>query len=122
LSLGGKKIRVESDARILGGEDFVAQILKEADKRLKRQLRFGGRKDIMDQVIKRMCDEAGTEEEELRHGGKRREVCQVRAKIGYHLSHEMGVPLAEIAREVGVCTSAVAKAIEKIDSRNRNKK
>jgi len=30
----------------------------------------------------------------------------------------MGVPLAEIARHVGVCTSAVAKAIENIDSRN----
>jgi hypothetical protein len=43
---------------------------------------------------------------------------EVRAKIAYQLNHEMGVPLAEIARHAGVCTSAVAKAIENMDSRN----
>ena len=42
----------------------------------------------------------------------------MRARIAYQLSREMGVPLAEIARHVEVCTSAVAKAIENIDSRN----
>ena len=30
--------------------------------------------------------------------------------------HEMGVPFAEIARHVGVCTSAVAKAVQSLES------
>jgi predicted regulator of amino acid metabolism with ACT domain len=32
------------------------------------------------------------------------------------LSHEMEVPMAEIARHVGVCGLAVVKAIRKIES------
>jgi hypothetical protein len=62
----------------------------------------GGRKDLIDEVIERLC----------------KKVSQVRGRIAYQLNHEMGVPLAEIARHVGVCTSAVAKAIENIESRN----
>jgi hypothetical protein len=32
------------------------------------------------------------------------------------LSHGMGIPFAEIARHVGVCTSAVAKAVESLSA------
>jgi len=42
-------------------------------------------------------------EDELRNGGQRREVSRLRAKTSSHLSHEMGIPMAEIARDVGVC-------------------
>jgi hypothetical protein len=62
--------------------------------------------------MKRLCKEGGIDGEELQSGGKRRKVCQIRAKISYQLSHGMGIPFAEIARHVGVCTSAVAKAVE----------
>jgi putative transposase len=118
LSLrGGRKSR-EHDGRILRGDDFVKRILKEADKRLKRQLQVGGTKDFIDEMIERLWKKEGIETEELRNGGKRWKVSQVRAKIAYQLNHDMGVPLAEIARHVGVCTSAVAKAIENIDPLN----
>ena len=117
VSLTGKKKKeMKHDVRILGGEDFVGQILKEADKRLTRQLQWGGRNKAIDQVIKRLCKEEGIEEEELRNGGKRRKVSEARAKISFQLSHEMGIPFAEIARHVGVCTSAVAKAVQSVES------
>jgi hypothetical protein len=116
LLLRGKKERKSHDARVLGGGDFVAEILKEADKRLARQLQRGERRDSIDQVVKKRCEEGGIEEAELRNGGKRRRVSGIRAKICFHLSHEMGVPFAEIARHVGVCTSAVAKAVGSLES------
>ena len=94
----------------------MAQILKEADKRLTRQLQSGGRKKPIDEIMKKLCKEGGIDEEELRNGGKRRKVCQVRAKISFQLSHGMGIPFAEIARHVGVCTSAVAKAVESLSA------
>ena len=118
MSLRGNRRSGKRDGRILGGEDFVAQILIEADKELKRQMRNGGRKELIAEVIERLSQKEGIHSEELRNGGKRRKVCEVRARIAYQLSREMGMPLAEIARHVGVCTSAVAKAIENIDSRN----
>jgi putative transposase len=117
LSLKGKKKReIKHDPRVLGGEDFVGEILKEADKRLTRQVQLGGRNNPIDQVIKKLCREEGVKEEELRNGGKRRKVSGVRTKISFQLSHEMGIPFAEIARNVGVCTSAVAKAVQSLDS------
>jgi REP element-mobilizing transposase RayT len=116
LSLRGNRERIEHDTRILGGGDFVAHILGEADKNLRRQLRLGEREVLMAQVIKKVCDETGIKEEELRNGGRRRKVSHARARISYHLSHELGIPTAEIARHLVVCTSAIVKAIQKLEA------
>jgi len=62
--------------------------------------------------MKNLCKEGGIDEEELWSGKKRRKVSQVRAKISFQLTHGMEIPFAEIARHVGVCTSAFAKAVE----------
>lgn len=117
LSLWGekKKMATEHDARILGGEDFVGQILKEGDKRLTRQVQWGRRKGLIDQMIKKFCKDEGIGEEEIRNGGKRRKVSGLRTKISYQLSCETGIPFAEIARHVGACTFAVAKAVESLE-------
>lgn len=56
MSLRGNRERVEHDARILGGGDFVAHILSEADKNLRRQLRLGEREVLVAQVIEKVCD------------------------------------------------------------------
>jgi hypothetical protein len=37
----------------------------------------------------------------------------VRGKIAWVLSREYGVSLAEIERQLGVCTSAIGKALRK---------
>jgi len=118
LSTRGNKGRVEHDARILGGGDFVAGILREADKNLRRQLRLGGRKTSIDGVIRKMCSDAGVEEQEVRNGRQTRRVSKVRAEIAYYLSHELGMPMAEIARDLGVCSSAIIKAVQKLESQN----
>ena len=119
LSLRDAKEEVKHDARILGGRDFVDDILREADRSLRRQLKVAGRKRSIDQVIKTMCEKEGIKEEELRNGGQRRRVSQLRAKVSYHLSRELRVPMAEIARHVGVCASAVVKTIQKMESMNQ---
>jgi len=119
LSLRGNKEEVEHDARILGGGDFVANILREADRNVRRQLRVGERRVIVDRLIEKICSEEGIEEQELRNGGRRRKISQVRANVSYQLSHDLGVPTAEIARHLGVCTSAIVKAIQNLDSQTK---
>jgi REP element-mobilizing transposase RayT len=119
LSVRGTKERVEHDGRILGGGDFVARMVGEADKNLRRQLRLGERDVLVSRVIREVCDEAGIKEGELRNGGRRREVSQARARISYQLGRELGIPAAEIARHLGVCTSAIAKAIQKLESQRK---
>ncbi|MDQ7837854.1 MAG: transposase [Thermodesulfobacteriota bacterium] len=116
LSLRDKKDSITHDARILGREDFVTEILKEADRNLKRQLRPRERTALIDQLIKKICKEEGVNEQELRMGGRRRKVSSARARIAYQLSSELGIPAAEIARQLGVCTSAIVKAIQNSES------
>jgi hypothetical protein len=120
VSLRDSKKDIKHDPRILGGGDFVQDILSDADRSLCRQLKLGERRRSIDQVIKRMCEGEGIREEELRNGGQRREVSRLRAKISLHLSHELGIPMAEIARHVGVCGSAVIKAIQKMESADQD--
>ena len=120
LSLRDSRKGLQHDARILGGGDFVQDILREANRNLRRQLKLGERQRSIDEVIKRMCEEERVSEEELRKGGQRREVSRLRAKISSHLSHGLGIPMAEIARHTGVCASAVVKAIRKMETTNHN--
>jgi hypothetical protein len=85
--------RVDHDARILGG-DFVAEMLKEANKKL-RAIKVW-RKKLNGGVIHKMCKERGrgTRGSEW---GQRRRVSKVRSQIAYYLSHELGISMAEIA-------------------------
>ena len=115
LSLRDRDEKVEYDARILGGGDFVRDILNKADKRLRRQVRGEEKKEAADELIERICREEGIGQEELRGGVQRRKVAEARGKISYLLSRERGMSLAEIARHLGVCTSAVFKAVQKYE-------
>jgi DNA-binding MarR family transcriptional regulator len=48
----------------------------------------------------------------LQEGGKRREVTKARREVLYYLSREIGVTMADIARNVRVGASAVAMALK----------
>jgi REP element-mobilizing transposase RayT len=111
VSLQGK--RGEHDPRILGSGDFVQTMVQEAEEKIARQIRYQVGKGSVAAVIKEICKAGGVSEAELLHGGRRRKVSEVRAEIAYHLSREMGLSLAEIARHLGVGTSAIAMAIRK---------
>ena len=115
LPLGGSRETIEHDGRILGSGDFVIEIIREAEKKVRRYLRISEMKSCIDNAIKEICLKEGVAEQELRMGVRTRKYSRVRAKISYYLSHEFGVSRAEIARQLGVCTSAIAKAIQNME-------
>jgi len=113
LSLRAKGEKEAYDSRILGSGDFVRAIMREADKKLSRQMKYVREKGSVEGIIRKMCKEAGVREEELRGRGQRRRVSEARGEIALYLSREMGLSMAEIARNLGVGTSAIAMAIRK---------
>lgn len=117
MSLRNKGEKMEHDSRILGDGEFVQGIMQEANERLKRQMKNRRGEGGVAGVIKKLCKEAGIEETELREGGQRRKVSEVRGRIALFLCREMGIPMAEIARQVGVGTSAIGMAIRKEEGR-----
>jgi putative transposase len=116
LPLSGTQERREHDDRILGSGDFVAEMIREAEQNVKRYLRVSELKTSIENAIKEMCRTEGVEEREIRMGVRTRKYSRARAKISNHLSREFGVSQAEIARQLGVCTSAIAKALQKIET------
>jgi len=115
ISLRGSREKMKYESRILGKGDFVAEIIREAEKTVRRYLRAGEINNSIDNFIKEICLKEGVAERELRVGVRTRKYSGVRAKIAYYLSHEFGISRAEIARQTGVCTSAIAKAIQNLE-------
>jgi REP element-mobilizing transposase RayT len=115
LSLRNRGEETEHDSRILGSGDFVKTVIWDAEEAIARQIRNRGTKKIEEMIWKR-CKESGVSEKELKSGSQRRRVSGVRTEIAFYLSREMGISMAEIARRLGVGTSAIAMAIRRKDS------
>jgi hypothetical protein len=67
---------------------------------------------MIDKIIKRKI----YEEVELRSGSRRKAVSELRRWLCFYLYRELGIPMAEIARQVGVGTTGVAMAIKEINA------
>ena len=104
------------DDRILGDGDFVQAILEEADQKLARQIRVRKKAGSLSKIIRERCREAGVNEVELRSGSRRKAVSELRRDICFFLNRELGISMAEIARHVGVGTTAVAMAIKGMEA------
>jgi putative transposase len=117
LSLRKKGESETHDERILGNGDFVQAILEEADQTLARQIRVRKKIGSLSKIIKERCREAGVHEIELKSGSRRKAVSELRGRLCYYFYRELGVPMAEIARQVGVGTTGVAMAIKGIEKK-----
>ena len=99
------------DERILGSGEFVEQIIKEAEGKIRCQFPMNQLPDKINEFIVQVCKNENVSIEELKAGGRRRQVSKVRAQIAIGLVRTYGVPLAEVARQLGVTTPAVSKII-----------
>jgi REP element-mobilizing transposase RayT len=112
-SLRRRGERVLSDERILGTEDFVERVIEEAEQAIQRQLPPASAVEATRDYIAKACEDNGVQLAHLRSGARGAAVSRCRSKVARHLVEEMGLPLAEAARQLGVCTSAIWHAIRR---------
>ncbi len=110
------------DERILGGGDFVNNILKEAEDCHLRQLKAKRASKTIEKLITEECRKQSISLPELKGGSKRRKVSNTRAAIALRSREELGLSAAEIARHVGVNTSSITRAIERAEQDDGYKK
>lgn len=113
MSVRSHKQQVLTDERILGAGDFVERILKEADERFKYQLTAKEQRLKMKEMIEETCTKERINARELCMGSRRGSIPRVRGYLACRLINELGVPLAEIARQLGVSTSAIARVLQR---------
>jgi REP element-mobilizing transposase RayT len=102
-----------SDDRILGNGEFVERIIKEAEAKIRYQLPVKEHHEKIDEFIAKICKSEKVSIEELKGSSRRKEVSRVRGRIAVGLVKEHGVALAEVARRLGVSTSAISKIIRR---------
>ncbi len=100
-----------SDERILGSGAFVERIMREAEARTQRQHAATGRGQKTERLVAEACKKHTVSITELRSGSRRGKLPEVRAEVARRLVEDYGIPLAEVARQVGVSTSAISKSL-----------
>jgi hypothetical protein len=107
LSLRRKGMKVASDERILGGDEFIQRLMYEAEETERETLRMSRRVADLPSLARAVIKGEGIEESELRSANRKREVVRVRRLFCQLAIGRMGYPGAEVARFLGVTTSSV---------------
>jgi len=115
LWLRGRGEEVEHNSWILGSGNFVQAVIQDAEEMISRQIWKRAMQSI-EKIITRMCKESGVTENVAISATMRRRVSKLRAKIAWFLSREIGIPMAEIGRRLGVGASAVGMSIRRKSS------
>jgi REP element-mobilizing transposase RayT len=106
-------VREKSDERILGSGEFVQQLIQESDIERKRQFSRKENLELAIRYIKRECKDEEVDIKALRAGGRRRIVSRLRNRLIQNMVEDFGISLAETGRQLGVSSSAVAKALDR---------
>lgn len=106
-------VSVLGDERILGGIDFVRELLKGAEM-LNDEGLFPKeeRQQQLDTAIEQACEAAGVTATFLRSGNRSGVLPLLRKQLAKKGAFEIGLPLAEIARRLGVTPSAVSAMLK----------
>lgn len=104
--------RAFTDERVLGSGEFVERLVQEAEERLQRQL-LTHRTVPLRPRLEQACEAAGVSLRELQHGSRRQAISQLRAQLAREFVEEHGLPLAEVARHLGVTTAAICKLLQR---------
>jgi REP element-mobilizing transposase RayT len=111
LSLRRKGEKTIADERILGGGEFTQRLLAEAADRTRHTLRLSRRVGDLSVLSRQIARQEGVTESELRSGSRRRCASKARKIICRLAIMQLGFSGAEVARFLGVTTSAVNRAL-----------
>ncbi len=107
-SMRKKDMKALGDERILGGDAFVREMLREADDRSDVLLSMDERLKLLNEEIEQVCRDAGVTITFLRSGSRSGILPTLRKELAVKSVYEYGISLAETARQIGVTTNAVS--------------
>lgn len=110
-SMRKQGMKALSDDRILGGDAFVREVLREAEDQEKELLSAKDRSNQINNDIEDACSKAGITVAVLRSGSRRGKLPTVRKQLAEKFVKEYGLSLAETARQLWVTTAAVSHMV-----------
>jgi putative transposase len=107
LSLRRVGSKVFSDERIAGSSEFVKDVIADAEEKAKETLRLSLKISDLPSLALEVCEGEGIDETELRSGLRKRQVVKSRRIFCQIAVKKMGYSGADVARFLGINTSAV---------------
>jgi REP element-mobilizing transposase RayT len=107
LSLKRRGGKVASDERILGSGEFVQGIISEAEQKEKDTLRLSLKILDLESLSGDITTKEGVEGSEIRSASRKRKIVKAKRLFCQLAVKEMGYSGAEVARFLGITTSAV---------------
>jgi len=105
--------RIKGDERILGGSDFVSQMLAEADEQFELRYRLKRMGYDLKKVADRVAELYGMDAGEIMTKGRRRQQVEARSVLCYWAVGELGMGITELARVFRMTPSAVGYAVRR---------
>ena len=96
-----------ADARVLGGGAFAERLVSEADERVRQTIRLRRQAPDLEALALSVIRQTGISPTELRSGSKTRRISDARRLLCQIALNHLGHAGAEVARFLGVSTSAV---------------
>ncbi|MBN2123115.1 MAG: transposase [Deltaproteobacteria bacterium] len=122
-SLGGwdevKKLRltgndrIKSDQRILGESDFVMDVISESEEEFSRKYRMKSRGFSFEKVLEKVSSKCDLEKDFITGRGRQQERVRARDLLCYWCSVELGIPMASLAKRLGMTIPAVSYAVKR---------
>jgi REP element-mobilizing transposase RayT len=106
-------IREKSDERILGGGEFVMQLIRQCDESRRKHFSAHERLQSIPLVIEEVCKKQQVTVEEIRSGNRRHQVSRVRSELAKILVEDYGLSLTEAGGNLGVSPPAVSRLIRR---------
>jgi hypothetical protein len=107
LSLRRAGSKVFSDERILGSSEFVKNVIADAEEKTKETLRLTLKISDLPSLALEVSEGEGVDEAELRSGLRKRKIVKSRRIFCQIAVKKMGYSGADVARFLGINTSAV---------------
>ena len=107
LSLRRIGSKVFSDERIVGSSEFVDNVIADAEEKAKETLRLTVKTADLASLARTVGEGQGVDERELRSGLRKRQVINSRRIFSQIAVKKMGYSGADVARFLGITTSAV---------------
>ena len=112
VKIAAKREKVQSDERILGSGEYVAEVIREVEHRDRRKEGMRKRLDPRE-VIRRACKVMGAEEGQLYGHRKVKEVSKARSLACKWLVEDLGMRISDVARMLKVTHPAVVYGARK---------
>ncbi len=105
--------RIKGDHRILGDSAFVMEVLAEAEEKFERFYELKSKGYDLDTIEQKVCEIFGIEPDEIYSKRRQKIRAEARGLYCYWAVGELGYPLADLARILGMTGQGVGYAVRR---------